>query len=45
MVRDIVLKVLKSQGVPNPSDEVIDKAIMEHLTQKASWIELKHLNN
>ena len=34
IIRDIVLKVLKAQGIPNPSDEVIDSAIKEHLTPK-----------
>ena len=31
VIRDIVLQVLKAQGIPNPSDEVIDNAIKEHL--------------
>ena len=34
MVRNIVLSILKSQGVPNPSDEVVDEAIREQLKQK-----------
>ena len=34
MIREIVLKVLKAQGVENPSEEVIDNAIREHLEQK-----------
>ena len=36
VIRDIVLKVLKAQGIPNPSDEVIDNAIKEHLNQKVN---------
>ena len=40
MIREIVLKVLKAQGVENPSEEVIDNAIREHLEQKvvSKWI-------
>ena len=38
IIRDIVLKVLKAQGIPNPSDEVIDSAIKEHLTPKVLGI-------
>ena len=34
MVRDIVLSILKSQGVPNPSEEVVDTAIRDHLNRK-----------
>ena len=34
MVRNIVLSILKSQGVPNPSDDVVDDAIREQLKQK-----------
>ena len=34
MVRNIVLSILKSQGVPNPSDDVVDEAIREQLKQK-----------
>ena len=34
LIRNIVLKVLKAQGIPNPSDDVIDSAIKEHLNQK-----------
>ncbi len=33
-IRNIVLKVLSAQGVPNPSDEVIDSAIKDHYNQK-----------
>ena len=36
IVRDIVISILKSQGVPNPSEEVVDKAIKDHLNQKVS---------
>ena len=36
LVRDIVISILKSQGVPNPSEEVVDKAIKDHLNQKVS---------
>ena len=43
IIRDIVLKVLKAQGIPNPSDEVIDSAIKEHLTPKVLGI-IKKLN-
>jgi hypothetical protein len=42
MVRAIVLKVLKSQGVPNPSDDVIDNAIKEYTDQQVLH---KHVNN
>ena len=34
MVKNIVLSILKSQGVPNPSDDVVDDAIREQLKQK-----------
>ena len=44
IIRDIVLKVLKAQGIPNPSDEVIDSAIKEHLTPKVLVI-IKKLNS
>ena len=44
IIRDIVLKVLKAQGIPNPSDEVIDSAIKEHLTPKVLGIINKKLN-
>ena len=45
IIRDIVLKVLKAQGIPNPSDEVIDSAIKEHLTPKVLGIINKKLNS
>ena len=44
IIRDIVLKVLKAQGIPNPSDEVIDSAIKEHLTPKVLGI-IKKMNS
>ena len=45
IIRDIVLKVLKAQGIPNPSDEVIDSAIKEHLTPKVLGIINKKTNS
>ena len=48
VIRDIVLKVLKAQGIPNPSDEVIDNAIKEHLEkgyQKVKFIKKKCNNH
>ena len=45
IIRDIVLKVLKAQGIPNPSDELIDSAIKEHLTPKVLGIINKKLNS
>ena len=34
VIRDIVLKVLNAQGITNPSEDVIDEAIKEHLGEK-----------
>ena len=44
MIREIVLKVLKAQGVENPSEEVIDNAIREHLEQKVKGFRILMLN-
>ena len=35
VVKSVVLSVLAKQGVPNPSDEVINKAIEEYYAQNA----------
>ena len=41
VIRDVVLKVLKTQGIANPSEEIIDNAIREHLEQKVYKINIE----